>query len=143
MSNQRVTAKLRRIVVERAEECCEYCRSPAAFSRQSFSVEHIIPRSRGGENGLENLALSCQGCNNHKYNKIEGLDPLSRQVVPLYNPRQQDWGEHFAWNDDCTLMLGLTPMGRATIEELKLNQKRLVNLRRVLYAMKEHPPKVR
>jgi hypothetical protein len=61
--------------------------------------------------------------------------------VSLFHPREQRWDEHFAWNDDFTLMVGLTPMGRATIAALQLNRPGLVNLRRVLYAIGEHPPK--
>jgi hypothetical protein len=37
-------------------------------------------------------------------------------------------------------MAGLTSIGRATIEALQLNRQNLVNLRRMLYAMGEHPP---
>jgi len=59
----------------------------------------------------------------------------------LFHPREQSWDEHFAWNEDFTLILGLTPTGRATIEALHLNRSGLVNLRRVLYAIGEHPPK--
>jgi HNH endonuclease len=103
-------------------------------------VEDIIPRSQGGKTNLDNLALSCQGCNNHKYNKTEAKDLLSSNIVSLYHPRQQRWSEHFGWNEDFTLVIGLTPTARATVETLQLNREGVVNLRRVLYAMGEHPP---
>ena len=141
MRKSRVTAKQRRLVVERAQGCCEYCLSQSRFSTQSFSVEHIIPNSKGGKTEVENLALSCQGCNNHKYTKTEGYDAVSHQYVPLYHPRQQQWVEHFAWNDDYTLVIGLTATGRATVETLHLNREGVVNLRRLLYTAKKHPPK--
>src|SRR5207302_5439782 len=67
MSKKRVSAKLRRQVEEGAHGCCEYCRSQSRFATESFSAEHIIPRIRGGKTTLENLAHSCQGCNNYKY----------------------------------------------------------------------------
>ncbi len=140
MSEIRVTAKQKKAVAERANECCEYCRSQARFAIQPFSVEHIIARSQSGETTMDNLALACQGCNNHKYNKTEGRDPVNSDVVSLYHPRQQRWSEHFAWNDGFTLIMGLTPTGRATVEALRLNREGVVNLRRVLYAMGEHPP---
>jgi hypothetical protein len=107
---------------------------------QPFSVEHIIPRQAGGETMLDNLALACQGCNGHKYVKIEGVDPISGELVSLFHPRRQCWRDHFAWNADFTLIIGLTPTGRATVETLQLNREGLVNLRRVLCAMGEHPP---
>lgn len=140
MPEKRVTAEQRRIVAERANNCCEYCYSQSKFATESFSVEHIIPRSLGGQNDLENLALACQGCNGHKYVKIRGYDSVSREPVPLYHPRTQKWNKHFRWNDDFTLIIGMTPTGRVTVRNLKLNREGLVNLRRVLYAAGKHPP---
>ena len=138
--SKKISPALRKKVVERAQGCCEYCHSQAKFGMQSFSVEHIVPRSRGGNNLASNLALACQGCNNRKYTKIEGLDPITGERVSLYHPRKQRWDEHFAWNDDFTLIIGITPTGRATVEELGLNREGLVNLRKVLYQVAEHPP---
>lgn len=99
-----------------------------------------MPRYRGGQTTLDNLALSCQGCNNHKHTKIEGIDPLTRESVSLYHPRKQVWSDHFTWNDDYTLIIGLTPTGRVTVSELQLNRPGLINLRRAIYALGEHPP---
>src|SRR5260221_2245332 len=118
MSEVRVTAHQKRAVAKRAQDCCEYCRSQARFSMQPFSIEHIVPRQQRGPTSLENLALSCQGCNGHKSVKIEGRDPVSRDLAALYNPRQHRWKDHFTWNDDFTYILGLTEIGRATIEAL-------------------------
>lgn len=140
MNNKRVTAKQRRTIVERARGCCEYCLSQARFATQAFSVEHIKPRGRGGKTRLDNLALACAGCNGHKHIKTEALDPVSREVVSLYHPRQHKWRDHFRLSDDFTLILGLTAIGRATVESLQLNREGLVNLRKVLYTMGEHPP---
>jgi hypothetical protein len=140
MSESRVTAQQKKAVAERANSCCEYCKSQVRFAIQPFSIEHIIPKSQGGETALDNLALACQGCNNHKYNKTEGRDSISGDIVPLYHPRQQGWSEHFAWNNDFILIIGLTPIGRTTVGALQLNREGVVNLRRVLYAIGEHPP---
>lgn len=90
----------------------------------------------------DNLAYACQGCNNFKYTHIEAVDSLTGKVEPLFHPRQQVWSEHFTWDEDFTHIVGLTATGRATIDRLKLSRQELVNLRRVLYASKEHPPKV-
>lgn len=139
MRKEPISINKRCVVTERAENCCEYCLSQARFSMQSFSIEYIIPVNKGGMSEVENLALSCQGCNNHKYNKTEGYDPVSHCVVPLYNPRQQKWKEHFIWNEDCTMIIGTTPKGRATVIILHLNREGLVNLRNVLYKAKKHP----
>lgn len=61
-------------MAERAHGCCEYCRSQERFATHSFSVEHITPRRRGGASVQDNLAFSCQGCNNHKYTKMDARD---------------------------------------------------------------------
>lgn len=140
MSESRLTAEQKEQVVQRANRCCEYCQSQEDFSPDSFSVEHITPRSDGGTFNLSNLALACQGCNNRKYTSTTWADPLTGEIVPLYHPRQHHWSDDFAWNHDYTLLLGLTPTGRATIEKLQLNRQGVVNLRRALRVIGEHPP---
>jgi hypothetical protein len=66
---------------------------------------------------------------------------LSGQRVPLFHPRRNRWHEHFEWSADLTLMIGLTPTGRATIAAMDLNRFGVVNLRRLLLLINEHPPK--
>jgi hypothetical protein len=107
---------------------------------QSFAVEHIEPRSQEGSETIDNLALACQGCNNHKYCKTQALDSVTEQLVGLFHPRKQRWQDHFTWNEDYTRILRTTPTGRATVEALQLNRLGLVNLRRILFAAGEHPP---
>jgi hypothetical protein len=124
----------------RARLTCEYCRGQERFGMQSFSLEHIQPVQTGGSDDLANLALACQGCNNHKYTRTQGRDPATGETVDLFHPRQDLWQDHFIWSNDFTRIVGLTPAGRATVEILKLNRPGLVNLRRVLYAAGEHPP---
>lgn len=139
MTDRYVPAELRRLVRSRAADCCEYCRSQVKYSPQSFSVEHIAPRQAGGPTVAENLALSCQGCNSHKATRTTASDPVTDTLVPLFNPREQRWLDHFAWSEDYTRVVGLTPSGRATVEALKLNRVGLVNMRRVLHAEGDHP----
>lgn len=43
--------------------CC-YCEVLLSF--ENATVEHIVDRARGGPNTLDNLAISCKRCNNHK-----------------------------------------------------------------------------
>ena len=103
-------------------------------------MAYIVPLARGGTHDLENLAWSCQGCKSRKYVTVEALDPVTGQTVPLYHPRRDHWLEHFAWSVDDTLIIGLTPTGRKTVEKLQLNRLGVVNLRRVLSLMGLHPP---
>src|SRR4051812_47783474 len=113
MAEDRATDALRQLVSARARGCCEYCRSQSAFSMQAFSVEPVVPRSRGGPTDESNLTWSCQGCNNHKYTRTRFPDPIGDAMTPLFNPRTQKWRAHFTWNHDASLILGLTPTGRA------------------------------
>jgi hypothetical protein len=135
-----VSVDVRRLVIERAGGCCEYCRCPARYATEPFVIEHIRPRSRGGTSFPDNLGFACSGCNGHKYNKDSAPDPIADQGVPLFHPRLQHWQEHFSWNEDFTLMIGMTPSGRATVVALHLNRPGVVNLRRLLLLVGEHPP---
>jgi hypothetical protein len=129
--------------MRRAQGYCEYCRSPMRYSPDPFAVEHIVPRVAGGGNEPSNLALSCQGCNNLKFVSIEAVDPVTGVMVPLFHPRQQRWSQHFLWSQDTTVVVGRTPIGRATVERLRLNREGVVNLRRVLATIGQHPPQIR
>jgi hypothetical protein len=91
---------------------------------------------------MENLAYSCQGCNNFKYNHTEAIDPGSGIKVPLFNPRKQFWPEHFGWDENYSIVVGLSPSGRATVERLKLNREGVINLRISLFKENLHPPPI-
>jgi HNH endonuclease len=140
MAKRHIPSQLKQFVIERGAGCCEYCHSQVKFSSQAFSVEHITPLSNNGETIKDNLALACQGCNNHKYTKTMGRNPVDGEMVQLYHPRRDQWKNHFTWNDDYTLIIGLTSIGRATVQTLNLNREGLVNLRRILFEIGEHPP---
>jgi 5-methylcytosine-specific restriction endonuclease McrA len=140
MSEEISWAEIRRRVAARAGGYCEYCRGPARISSAPFSIEHIIPSSRGGLDSLDNLALSCPGCNGHKATKLDGIDPETTASVPLYHPRNAKWSDHFRWSKDFTQIEGVTDTGRATVEELQLNRDPLVSLRALLIATGCFPP---
>jgi hypothetical protein len=136
----RISRRLRREVFERANGCCEYCRSQALYTTESFEVEHITPTSRGGTTAPENLALACSGCNGHKYEKTEVMDEETASLVPLFHPRLDRWDDHFAWNDDFTQIVGISAVGRATVTALQMNAVNLQNWRRVMRLAGLHPP---
>ena len=140
MSERKPTPEQKQIVYDRAAGCCEYCFSRADHSPSPFAAEHILPRHSGGTNALSNLALSCQGCNNHKFTSMEALDPGSGIVAPLFHPRRNAWHEHFSWDENYSIIVGRTPMGRATVNRVQLNRPSVVNLRRVLRRDGKHPP---
>jgi len=118
MPSERITPALREAAKKRANGLCEYCRSPFSCSPGFFVADHITPKSLGGKARLANLAFACSNCNGFKGQKIKAADPLSKQMVRLFNPRRQRWEDHFKWNEDGTLVVGLTPTGRATVGSL-------------------------
>ena len=124
-------ATLREFVRERAGNGCEYYllkQEHLPFS--TFQVEHIIPRKHGGDDTPANLALACDRCNSHKGANLTGIDPETAKIVPLFNPRQHLWEEHFCLCD--VIIVGLTAVGRTTVRVLGMNEERRVRLRAVL-----------
>jgi HNH endonuclease len=136
-----INKKTKRFVFERAGFICEYCLALLAYSPQPFEAEHIIPVSKNGDDDLENLACACGGCNGIKYNKTHAPDPFDGKLVLLFHPRKMSWYEHFIWSPDFLFVLGITEIGRATVEALELNRIGLVNFRRALLKLGVHPPK--
>ncbi|MGA2751482.1 MAG: HNH endonuclease signature motif containing protein [Verrucomicrobiota bacterium] len=121
-------ARLQAQVWRRAQSRCEYCGFPARLTRVPFQIDHVIAEKHGGRTTLENLALSCFFCNTFKGPNLAGLDPKTQQVTRLFHPRRDRWHEHFRWNQ--AILEGLTAVGRATIEVLRINRDDAVAVRR-------------
>lgn len=88
----------RELIRERANCLCEYCHSPERISATRFTIDHIVPQSLEGSDDIDNLAYACRRCNERRYNFVAGYDRVTKTIVPLFNPRQQQWGNHFAWS---------------------------------------------
>lgn len=127
-------ATSRGLVWRRAQDRCEYCRLPQHVIEATFHVEHILAQQHLPPNvdALENLALACHHCNLHKGTNLTSIDPVSGLVVPLFHPRRDDWNEHFAIIG--ARIIGLTQSGRATVQLLKFNTSRRMELREGLIA---------
>jgi hypothetical protein len=95
-----------------------------------FHVEHIIPRQHGGTDDPQNLALACFHCNLHKGPNLTGIDPETGAVIGLFDPRRQKWDEHFLIAD--AVIVGVTPVGRATIRVMSMNAPTRIELRKDL-----------
>lgn len=135
-----VSVELQRLVRSRFADCCAYCKTAEALTATTFEIEHIVPKTAGGDTIIENLCLACPFCNRHKATRQTVIDPVTQKEVLLFHPYQQVWTEHFAWNDSATEIIGLTPSGRATIATLQMNRSPLVRVRRMWVQMGEHPP---
>ncbi len=57
----------RRTVMARDNYTCQYC--GARFSRAQLTIDHVLPRSRGGEIRWDNVAAACGPCNRRKGNR--------------------------------------------------------------------------
>ena len=80
-----------------------------------MELDHLIPEALGGVTAEDNLWLACSLCNDSKGCRIAAEDPTTGEAVRLFNPRQQDWHEHFRWSERASVITGLTPAGRATV----------------------------
>jgi hypothetical protein len=133
---------LRERVAKQAQHRCGYCLTQEVVSGVPLTLEHIIPRAKGGKDVEENLWLSCRLCNEAKGVLTEAVDPQTGMRVPLFNPRTQVWVEHFAWSQDGTRVVGRTPVGGATVVALSLNSELRVRARAIWVEAGWHPPDV-
>lgn len=140
MTTPKIPRHLRKLVRERANHRCEYCQTSEWLSGQRCQIDHIIPRIRDGATTPGNLCLACAACNGSKLDRTDVTDPESGEIVALFNPRQQPWHDHFAWSDDGTHVIGLTPCGRATVSALRLNRPLALAARAVWVSVNRHPP---
>lgn len=129
---------IRKKVYDRANGCCEYCQTCESNIGQTMHVDHIIP---DGKDELNNLCLACWNCNTSKQTATQAIDPKTNTTVALFDPRNDVWGEHFAWSDNYSILNGLTPKGRATIERLKMNRPMMIGVRQRWVKAGYHPPK--
>ena len=115
-------------VRQSARHRCGYCLLRQRYSPIVFQFDHYIPVSSGGTNEEENLWLACGNCNNAKSDKTEAFDSVINSTVTIFNPRTQNWNEHFEWNKE--KIVGKTPCGRATVKALKLNNEIILPVRK-------------
>ena len=137
----RVSPRLSRQVAPRARDRCEDCGLPQEAEVMDLTVDHVIPRAAEGATELSNLALACLACNARKWKLTRSTDSLTGRTVPLFDPRRQRWQDHFRWvADDPTRLEGRTANGRATVELLPMNTRRVIQIRRWLMVVGLHPP---
>lgn len=114
-----ISASLRRQVYERAAGCCEYCLIHNDDTFVPHEVDHIVATKHGGETTAENLCLCCFDCNRHKGSDLTSIDPVTHVITPLFNPRLDQWRDHFQLTG--TRIEGLTATGRTTARLLQMN----------------------
>ena len=132
-----VPARLRRRVIARAMNVCEYCGLSQVRQEATFHIDHVVPKKAGGPTTAANLALACVSCSLRKAARESAADPETLLDVPLFHPRRQNWHDHFRWNG--FEVVGITPSGRATIAALQLNRPALLAIRAEEAVRGRHP----
>lgn len=140
MTRRKIPANTQAQVRQQANQLCEYCHTNESWQYVSFTIDHIIPLVEGGSDTVDNLALACFHCNRRKAAKQSALDPETETVVPLFNPRLDEWSVHFKWSIDGLYILPQTAIGRATAALLLLNRERVVLIRAADVEVGRHPP---
>ena len=84
---------------------------------------------------MNNLALSCPGCNLAKAERVTGEDERGRTVA-LFNPRRFEpsllgWHLHFTLEHESGLIVPKTATGQATVKTLKMNDPRRIFARKL------------
>ncbi|MBW4671788.1 MAG: HNH endonuclease [Cyanomargarita calcarea GSE-NOS-MK-12-04C] len=130
MSVTYISAALRRQVEERANYRCEYCLLPGRVAFFSHEIDHVIAEKHGGATNADNLAYTCWRCNRHKGTDLGSFDPETGAFSFLFNPRTQEWAEHFTLSE--LELLGLTSEGRTSVKLLQMNsEERLAERQRL------------
>jgi hypothetical protein len=138
MSNTYISVALRREVMERAGGCCEYCRTNTQDRAIDFAIDHVIAEKHGGPTQADNLSLSCYWCNSFKGSDLSSVDWAGDgTIVPLFNPRQQLWVDHF--QIDGVRIVPRTATGRVTVFLLQMNAPERIKERRLLLELGVYP----
>lgn len=135
--SERIPASVRRAVIDRAMNDCEYCGMPDNILRFHHEPDHIIAVQHGGQTTLDNLAYTCFRCNRLKGPNLTSIDLKTGAVTLLFNPRLDIWSQHFRWEDG--EIVPLTPVGRATISLLQLNEPERLRMRTNLIQQQRYP----
>lgn len=140
MRSQTISKAKRLRIAEAAHYRCAYCLTTQRVIGPLLEIDHIMPEACGGSSDEGNLTLACPLCNGHKADKIDAIDPQTQQLVALFHPLMDNWSDHFEWTEEFTVILGKTPIGRATVDALAMNQPDMVITRRLWVIAGWHPP---
>jgi hypothetical protein len=124
LSTTYVTAELRRLVINRADNLCEYCLIHEEDTFFGCEVDHVISEKHGGPTEAGNLAYACLICNRNNGSDVGSvLPPLSSGVfIRFFNPRTDLWSEHFTLEDiEGIVIRPLTDVGEVTSRILAFN----------------------
>ena len=133
-----IPAEVRRVVSQRAAGRCEYCGLSQVGQEATFHLDHVVPVAAGGQTIVENMALACVSCSLRKAARQTVIDPQSEEEVAMYNPRREQWSDHFRWEG--VRVVGQTATGRATVAALDMNRPLMLAIRQEEANLGRHPP---
>jgi 5-methylcytosine-specific restriction endonuclease McrA len=88
----------KKLVLRRDNYTCSYCLE----KYRNLTIDHIIPKSLGGENSFTNCVAACTACNRKKGNRTPEQAGMTLKIVPMppsqylcYFPGEVDW--HDDW----------------------------------------------
>ena len=138
----KISKDLDRKIRIQAKNRCGYCLNPQELIPYKLEIDHIQPQALGGKSVEENLWLACRECNSHKAVKTKAIDNLTGKSVKLFNPRKQNWQEHFEFSKNFSEIIGKTPCGRATVDALQMNNLYQITARLAWSETTKFPPKI-
>ena len=108
------------------------------ISMDAKATVKVGPFARGGKSRALVAAAD------HDFQPAATLTPVGIFLaeVPLFHPRQQQWHEHFQWNEEGSDIIGTTATGRVTVTRLQMNRSIVVQARRLWVQAGWHPPKI-
>ena len=115
-----IPEEVRKLVAERAQHRCEYCRFYARYSYLSFHIEHIISLKHGGSSEMDNLAYSCPVCNYNKGSDIATFVNDHENPIRFFHPRKDHWEDHFEV-EESGLIVPKTLIGKGSIKIFDFN----------------------
>ena len=138
MKRENIPDKIRQVVAQRADFCCEYCLLPDKVSFYAFHIDHIKSIKHGGSSNLENFAYSCPECNYCKGTDIASSSE-NDEIVRFYNPRKDIWSQHFEYLDG--MILCKTDIAKVTERIFKFNEPDRLIFRQQLIQQNQLFPK--
>lgn len=137
MTRTYISVQLRRLVIERADNICEYCLISSADRSSGCQVDHIISVKHGGDTTPDNLCYACTFCNLQKGTDLGSINWRNGELVRFFNPRRDFWGEHFQL--DGAMIQSVTDIGEVTARILDFNNEERVLERELLIKVDRYP----
>lgn len=137
MSRPYINVELRKLVIERADNLCEYCLISEEDRASGCQIDHIISIKHGGKTAAENLAYACIFCNINKGSDLGSIIWRTGELIRFFNPRREQWSEHFRL-EGATIQ-PLTDIGEVTTRIFQFNSDERIIERQLLIEVNRYP----